>query len=120
MFSNRLTTWVDRLLPFDFPVIPELCRSLGLADYLSRHPSEYESSSVKAEEMFNRWFTINVVDEIVLSLNRKVTSENGPITVEKGYKRRQSVRERVLTFHTPTQLSAICERLQKSPNSAKM
>ena len=64
-FSSRLTRWVDRLLPFDFSVIHAPGRTIGLADYLSRHPSEYCGSTVKAEEMFNSWFTINVVDEIV-------------------------------------------------------
>ena len=36
-FSSRLTRWVDRLLPFDFSVIHEPGRTLGLADYLSHH-----------------------------------------------------------------------------------
>ena len=40
-FSSRLTRWVDRLLPFDFSVIHAPVRTIGLADYLSQHPSEY-------------------------------------------------------------------------------
>ena len=66
--------------------IHEPGRTLGLADYLSRHPSDYESSTVKAEEMFNSWFTVNVVDEIVPSMNRKVTIENEPIRIEREIK----------------------------------
>ena len=118
-FSSWLTRWVDRLLPFDFSVTHEPGRTLGVADYLSRHPSEYESSSVKAEAMFNSWFTMNVVDEIVPSLKRKVTNENGPIAAEKRYERKQSVKESVLTVHTFTQSSAIRKHLLKSPISTK-
>ena len=40
-FSSRLTRWVDRLLPFDFSVIHAPGRTIGLADYLSRHPYEF-------------------------------------------------------------------------------
>ena len=38
MFS-RLTRWVDRLIPFDFQVEHKPGAKIGLADYLSRHPS---------------------------------------------------------------------------------
>ena len=38
-FSSRVTRWVDRLFPFDFTVVHAPGRTLGLADYLSRHPS---------------------------------------------------------------------------------
>ena len=69
-FSSRLTRWVDRLLSFDFSVKHAPGRTIGLADYLSRHPSDYCGSTVKAEKMFNCWFTLNVVHEIVPTLNR--------------------------------------------------
>ena len=38
MFS-RLTRWLDRLIPFDFQVEHKPGAKIGLADYLSRHPS---------------------------------------------------------------------------------
>ena len=41
-FSSSLTRWVDRLLPFQNSVIHTPVRTLGLANYLSRHPSQYE------------------------------------------------------------------------------
>ena len=64
-FSSRLTRLVDRLLPFDFEVVNVAGRTLGLADYLSRHPTDLQGSSVKAETLWNEWFTVN----IVISLN---------------------------------------------------
>ena len=63
--SSRLTRWVDRLLPFDFEVVHVAGRTLGMADYLSRHPTELQGSSVKAETLWNEWFTVNSV----ISLN---------------------------------------------------
>ena len=74
-FSSRLTRWVDRLLPFDYSVIHAPGRTIGLAVYLSGHPSEYCGSTVKAEEMFDSWLTINVVDEIVPPLSRKLAKK---------------------------------------------
>ena len=38
-YSSRLTRWVDRLLPFQFTVTHSPARTVGMADYLSRHPS---------------------------------------------------------------------------------
>ena len=32
--------------------------------------------------MFNSWFTINVVDEIVPPLNRKLANKNEPIRIK--------------------------------------
>ena len=64
-FSNRLTRWVDRILPFEFQVVHVEGRTLGMADYLSRHPSELEGASIKAETLWNEWFTVNSV----ISLN---------------------------------------------------
>ena len=57
-FSSRLTRWVDRLLPFDFEVVHVAGRTLGMTDYLSRHPTELQGSSVKAETLWNEWFTV--------------------------------------------------------------
>ena len=48
-FSSRLTRWVVRILPFDFEVIHVAGRTLGMADYLSRHPTEVQRSSKRAE-----------------------------------------------------------------------
>ena len=119
-FSSRLTRWVDRLLPFDFSVIHAPGRTIGLADYLSRHPFDYRGSTVKAEEMFNSWFTINVVDEIVPPLSRKLANENEPIRIKIEGRRNSSVKENVLTVHTPMRSSVISKQPAKVPISGKM
>ena len=63
-YSSRLTRWVDRLLPFDFEIFHALGRTIGIADYLSRHPSLIEGESVKAKDRWNNWFTVNHVNNV--------------------------------------------------------
>ena len=75
---------------------------------------------MKDEKTLYGWFTINVVDEIVPSLNRKVINDNGPIRTEEECKRMLCVKECVLTVHTPTQSSGICNHSKKLPISVKM
>ena len=53
---------MDRLLPFEFEVIHALGRTLGIADYLSRHPSPIYDESLKAEERWNIWLAVNHVN----------------------------------------------------------
>ena len=74
---------------------------------------------MKAEEMFNSWFTMNLVDEIVPSLSRKVANENRPIRIEKEGKGKLSVEESALTVHTPMQSSGIYKQMNKVPISGK-
>ena len=71
-FSSRLTRWVGRLLPFEFAVIHTVGRTLGMVDYLSRHPSQNDGLSMKAEEIVNDWVTINVVKEVAPKLHEAV------------------------------------------------
>ena len=120
IFSSRLTRWVNRLLPFDFSLIHAPGRTIGLADHLSRQPSEYCGSTVRAEEMFDSLFTINVVNEIVPPLSRKLANENEPIRTKIEGKKNSSVKESVLTVHTPMQSSVICKQNTKVPISGKM
>ena len=70
-FSSRLTRWVDRLLPFQFEVVHVPARTLGMADYLSRHPTELQGASVKAGTLWNEWFTVSSVISLnnVLDMN---------------------------------------------------
>ena len=119
-FPSRLTRWVDRLLPFDFNVVHEPGKTLGLADYLSRHPSEYNGSILKAEGLFNNWFTINVVKETVPTLNRKSAKENEPIRSEECFKRTELANKSVLTIHQPTQSSVKCEQINDRPFNAEL
>ena len=60
-FSMRVTRLVDRLLPFDFNIVHTAGRTLGLVDYLSGQPSQFEGTLAKAGELFNNWFLIYVV-----------------------------------------------------------
>ena len=39
-YYSILTKWVDPLLPFEFEVVHVSRRTIGMADYLSRHPTE--------------------------------------------------------------------------------
>ena len=54
IYSSRLTRWIDRLIPFEFNIIHAPERTVGIADYLSRHPSENNNNEnkIKAEELF--------------------------------------------------------------------
>ena len=52
-YSSRITRWVDHLLPFDFDVIHAPGRTNPIAEYLSRHPSQIEGESVKAQNWKN-------------------------------------------------------------------
>ena len=73
-YQSRLSRWADRLLPFDFEVIDVPGVTLGIVDYLSRHPtlsapapSIYdELFVVKSIEAFNSAFSFinsfNIID----------------------------------------------------------
>ena len=71
-FSSRLTRWVDRLLPFEFEVIHAPGRVLGFADYLSRHPTELKGTVVKAEKLWNDWFTVNTITRMSFQRMRQL------------------------------------------------
>ena len=62
-YSSRFTRWVDRFLPFQFKVVHAAGRTMGMADYLSRHPSQSISNEqkIKAEELWNNGFTVNEI-----------------------------------------------------------
>ena len=77
-FSSRLTRWVDRLLPFEFEVIHAPGRVLGFADYLSRHPTELKGTVVKAEKLWNNWFTVNTFTRINVIPENKTTPQDAP------------------------------------------
>ena len=51
MFS-RLTRWLDRLITFDFHVEHKPGAKIGLADYLSRHPSKEATPISTYDNMF--------------------------------------------------------------------
>ena len=80
--SSRLTGWVDRLLPFDFEVTHASGRVLGFADYLSRHPSDLEASTIQAEQLWNDWFTVHVIsqfDAISVDVAKPMVEQKGKV-----------------------------------------
>ena len=63
-FSSRLTRWADWILPIDFEVVQVAGRTLGMADYLSRH-TKLGGAALKIETLWNELFAENSV----ISLN---------------------------------------------------
>ena len=74
-------------MPFDFEFVHALGRTLGLIDYLSRHPSELKGGKIQAEILWNDWFTVNVVK------NFKAVSVKGSTRAERSRKN-ESVNEK--------------------------
>ena len=67
------------LLPFKFTVVHTPGRTLGMADYLSRHPFSYSGAVIQSEQMFNDWFTINVVNEFANNLDEAIMAKGKKI-----------------------------------------
>ena len=72
MFS-RLTRWLDRLIPFDFRIEHKPGAKIGLADYLSRHPSR-EATPIST---YDNMFTVAKINLICIALG---------FNTSKGYK----------------------------------
>ena len=86
-------------LPFEFEIAHAPGRTMGIADYLSRHPSPIEGESVKATELWNTWFTVNHVN----NLNAVLVNElNEPIRGRRWLKLKRSD-ERSKSAHWPIQ-----------------
>ena len=89
-----------------------------MADYLSRHPSEYEDAVAKAEDLLNDWFTVNVLDEISPKSPRLAD-------VRKAIKRRENeIVKRmntsgVLTVHESVQIIKAISGVAETPITAK-
>ena len=73
-----------------------------MADYLSRHPSEYEGAVAKAKDLFNDWFTIKVLDEISPKLPQLMKSCK-PIKSRESTNAKREVTSGVLTIHETVQ-----------------
>ena len=61
---SRLTRWLDRLIPFDFVIEHKPGAKIGLADYLSRHPS----APPKMISQYDNLFTVAKIASIRKSL----------------------------------------------------
>ena len=109
-FSSRLTRLVDRLLPFEFSIVHTPGGTLGMADYLPRHPSEYEGSLAKAEEMFNDWVSVNVPKEITPEMKR-LASWRKPIRSQESKKVQLTRANKTFwSVHAPMQTNSELEK----------
>ena len=117
-YSSRLTRWIDRLLPFEMEVIHQPGRTLGLADYLSRHPNEHNEKewSKNAKELGESWFVVNSVEEINKDYYRQLHTNhrlnklfNQPIGIE------QSASER-----TESENAASTNRISKHSKMSRL
>ena len=108
-FSSGLTRRVDRLIPFQFTVSHEDGRTLGMADYLSGHPSPSNNNiKLKAEELWHNWFTVN---EIIVDTPVLVEQNKQPIT---GELTNQSELARSSDASSDSELNKQCEQTIKS------
>ena len=62
---SRLTRWLDRLIPFDFVKEHKPGAKIGIADYLSRHPSE----PPKPISQYDNLFTVATIASIRKTLD---------------------------------------------------
>ena len=99
-YSSRLTRWIDRLLPFDMEVVHQPGRTMGLTDYLSRHPSEYNERewSKSAKELWESWFVVILVEDEncnrQLYTNQRINKLfNRPIGLQQASHARESGRQ---------------------------
>ena len=114
-----MTRWVDRLLPFDFSIVHTPGRTLGMADYLSRHPSKYEGASILAEMLFNDWFTVSVVDDITPNFTGLANSRV-PIRSRESVNLEKANVNRILTVLDKTQTNKVSEIIAKPPENELM
>ena len=118
-YSSRLTRWVDKLLPFDFSIVHTPGRTLGMADYLSRHPSKYEGASILAEKLYNDWFTVSVVDDITPNFTGLANSRE-PIRSRESVNLEKANVNRILTVIDKTQTNKVSEIIAKPPENELM
>ena len=107
-YSSRLTRWIDRLLPFDIQIVHRPGRTMGLVDYLFRHPSEFnEKQSVhNAKELWDSWFTVNTVVDVKTNckLNQIARSTPQANNIRNENKQPITDEKRKVKLYTPAQL----------------
>ena len=86
--------------PFEFEGAHVAGRTLGMADYLSRHPTELQGASLKVEALWNEWFTVNSVIRVKDVLedgtqeSRPSESKRYSVNRKNQIKARKPIRER--------------------------
>ena len=84
-----------------------------------RYPSEYEGAVAKAEELFNDWFTINVVDEISPRLPQ-LADQPKPTRSRESKKLKGKNARRLFTVHESVQTIKASEEVAKTSITATM
>ena len=102
-------------------------RTLSMADYLSRHPSPRNNNAqVRAEELWNNWFTVNKIkcEKTVLDARSRREKKIQPMTAELREKSDRTDRggmacETALSKQDQqtikTIIASICEQSYSSP-----
>ena len=92
-----------------------------MADYLSKHPSNYEGASVQAEKLFNDWFTVSVVKKVTPKVKGDgLENLREPIKLRERENSERKDVNRVLTVHAPTQTSEDSQEIANPQNSDLM
>ena len=60
-YHSRLSRWADRLLPFDFEVIHVPGVTLGIVDYLSRHPT-FSAPDPSIYDVYDKLFVVKSIE----------------------------------------------------------
>ena len=66
-----------------------------MADYLSRHPSpSNQNLQIRAEELWNTWFSVNKVDceKVVLDERKRKEDEHQPITEKAATENKMAIK----------------------------
>ena len=112
-----MTRWVDWFLPYDFEVFHTPSITLGTAEYLSRHSSPYEGSNVKAEQLFNDWFTVNVAEDFEKGFRNVIGKRHQPIKIERAPNFDKRVNRQLLTVDSVKANSTVKPEINKLNNS---
>ena len=107
---------MDRLLPFEFEIFHAPDRTMGIADYLSRHPSPIKGKSVNASELWNRWFRVNHIN----NSNDILASELNQLIRGRRWIKLQRNDIRSKSAHLPIQnkQTAACENKNQTNSTA--
>ena len=89
---------------------------MGIADYLSRHPSPIEEGSENASELWNTWFTVNHVN----NLNDVLATElNQPFRGRRWIKlQRNDIRSKSAHLPIKNKQTAACENKNQTNSTA--
>ena len=86
-YQSRLTRWVDRLLPFNFNLEHIPGKSMGFADYLSRHPKNNPPPPSSDDTQY----IVNLINDFKFVLTQNSMNYNSANCTDK-YQTRQATR----------------------------